>query len=59
MLDGYPGKNSSLEQAWDFIQGTVSLSPTAFGFNLMARNNKVKQMVQLLRVSNRKNRNPG
>lgn len=25
VLDGYPGNNSTVEQAWDFIQRSVSL----------------------------------
>lgn len=28
VLDGYPGNNSTVEQAWDFIQRSVSLSHT-------------------------------
>lgn len=28
VLDGYPGNNSTVEQAWDFIQRSVSLPHT-------------------------------
>lgn len=46
VLDGYPGNNSSMEQAWDFIQRNVSLHTLQlYGFILMARNNKLKQLI--------------
>lgn len=54
MLDGYPGNNSSVEQAWDFIQRTVSLPAAAFAFGLMAGSEEMEHRVKrvLLRVKN-------